>query len=75
MAKPVLVTLGPYHSLSQEELNTVDTLQAWDRRNLIVWDSVPFLAKNLHSSFNWVFNPNLSMGLVGNVNGYKPNRL
>jgi len=75
MAKPVLVSLGPYHTLTFEELKTVDTLKAWDKRNLIVWDSVPFLAKNLHSSFNWVFNPNLSMGLVGGCNGYKPNRL
>lgn len=75
MAEPVLLTLGPYHSQTLAEDSVVLDLQNLDRQNLIMWDSIPFLAKNLHSSFNWVFNPNLSMALVGGCNGYKPNRL
>ncbi|MFW6222918.1 MAG: hypothetical protein ACOC3T_04825, partial [Bacteroidota bacterium] len=70
MAKPGMFLLGPYHSLSQEERDFVDTLKAWDKRQLIVWDSVPFLDKVLHRSFRWVFNPDQSMRLVSGVHGY-----
>lgn len=72
MAEPVLVSMGPYHTtLSPTEANAIAMLKNRQRQNLLVWDSIPFLNKTIHGNFNWVFNPYLSMGLVGNADGYK----
>jgi len=72
MAKPVFVSMGPYHTTrTPTEDSAIVMLQNRQRHNLLVWDSIPFLNKTIHGNFNWVFNPFLSMGLVGNAAGYK----
>lgn len=46
-----------------------------DQRGQINWDAVPFLDKQKHSNFYWVFNPYITMGFTKSISGYDIDRL